>query len=152
MLGVIPSLPKTNGLVTVGRHESRYSDVYALLAARIAQQHGEGKLLLAVTSAVAGEGKTTTAANLAVAFARRGVDVILADFDVRKPAVNTVFRIPDVAFGVTDIMRGGRELESSLWSFRFSANGDGSGGTILAPGVGRHRAAVRPSQATTWAR
>jgi polysaccharide biosynthesis transport protein len=144
VLASIPPLPRTSGLVTVGRHESRYSDVYALLAANIAQQHGEGKLLLAVTSAVAGEGKTTTAANLAVAFARRGANVILADFDVRKPAVNAVFRIPAVAFGVTDIVRGGRELESSLWSFRFSSNGDGSGGTILAPGVEtspRHRLA-----------
>jgi succinoglycan biosynthesis transport protein ExoP len=135
VLASIPSLPRTSGLVTVGRHESRYSDVYALLAANIMQQHGEGKLLLAVTSAVAGEGKTTTAANLAVAFARRGSNVIIADFDVRKPAINAVFRIPAVAFGVTDIVRGGRELESSLWSFRFSSNGDGAGGTILAPGV-----------------
>ena len=135
VLASIPPLPKTSGLVTVGRHESRYSDVYALLAANVVQLRGEGKLMLAVTSAVAGEGKTTTASNLAVAFARRGADVILADFDVRKPAVNSVFRIPAVAFGVTDIVRGGRELESSLWSFRFSSNGDGSGGTILAPGV-----------------
>jgi Mrp family chromosome partitioning ATPase len=135
VLASIPSLPRTTGLVTVGRHESRYSDVYALLAANIVQLHGEGKLMLAVTSAVAGEGKTTTASNLAVAFARRGADVILADFDVRKPAVNSVFRIPAVAFGVTDIVGSGRALESSLWSFRFSSNGDGSGGTILAPGI-----------------
>ena len=135
VLASIPSLPKTSGLVTVGRHENRFSDVYALLAANIVQLHGEGKLMLAVTSAVAGEGKTTTASNLAVAFARRGQNVILADFDVRKPAVNSVFRIPAVAFGVTDIVRGGRALESSLWSFRFSSNGDGSGGTILAPGI-----------------
>jgi Mrp family chromosome partitioning ATPase len=141
VLGTIPSLPRPGGLVTVGRHEQRYSDVYALLAASIVQQHGEGKLMLAVTSAVAGEGKTTTASNLAVAFARRGANVILADFDVRKPAVNSVFRIPAVAFGVTDIIRGGRALEGSLWSFRFSANGDGTGGTIVAPGIqakGRH--------------
>jgi succinoglycan biosynthesis transport protein ExoP len=142
VLATIPTLPRTSGLVTVGRHETRYGDVYALLAANLAQRHGEGKLMLAVTSAVAGEGKTTTAANLAVAFARRGANVVIADFDVRKPAVGAVFRIPEVAFGVTDIVRGGRTLESTMWSFRFSANGDGSGGNILAPGVEagvRHR-------------
>jgi capsular exopolysaccharide synthesis family protein len=42
---------------------------------------------LLITSASTGEGKTTSAINLAMAIAASGHSVILADFDLRKPAV-----------------------------------------------------------------
>ena len=87
VLATIHSLPRRVGLVTVGRHETRYGDTYGLLAATLMQISGEKSgRVLAVTSAVAGEGKTTTATNLAVALALRGQNVVLADFDTRKPS------------------------------------------------------------------
>ena len=46
---------------------------------------------LMVTSAVPGEGKTTTACNLAVALAQAGTRVILCDTDLRRPAIAGVF-------------------------------------------------------------
>lgn len=46
---------------------------------------------LAVTSAVPGEGKTTTATNLAVVFAQLGRRVLLVDADLRKPRLSQVF-------------------------------------------------------------
>ncbi len=46
---------------------------------------------LLVTSAVPGEGKTVTAANLAVVFAQTGRSVVLIDADLRKPGVHRLF-------------------------------------------------------------
>jgi capsular exopolysaccharide synthesis family protein len=46
---------------------------------------------LAVTSPSASEGKTTTAANLAVAYARQGLRVAVVDCNLRKPRLHRVF-------------------------------------------------------------
>jgi capsular exopolysaccharide synthesis family protein len=52
---------------------------------------GEPLRTLVVTSTQPGEGKTTTACNLAVVFAQAGSRVILVDADFRRPAVHRVF-------------------------------------------------------------
>ena len=118
VLATIESLPKRTGLVTVGRHESRYGDTYALLAANVMQMRGKSKAptVLAVTSAIAGEGKTTTASNLAVAMAQRGQRVVLADFDLRKPSVGRMFRIPAGSPGVVQLVDGAAGLDAALWT------------------------------------
>lgn len=46
-----------------------------------------------ITSAGAGEGKSTTSANLAVVFANSGYKVLLVDSDLRNPTVHKTFRV-----------------------------------------------------------
>lgn len=58
-----------------------------------------------VTSSVAGEGKSTTAANLAVALALAGRNVVLVDLDLRHPAIGRIFELPK-APGITELARG----------------------------------------------
>ncbi len=60
---------------------------------------------LLVTSAMPGDGKTTCAANLAVAFAQSGHTVCLVDGDLRKPALHELFSIPNGA-GLSELLRG----------------------------------------------
>jgi succinoglycan biosynthesis transport protein ExoP len=135
VLASIQTLPKRVDLVTVGRHESRWGDTYALLAANVMQIRGKAdRTVIAVTSAIAGEGKTTTAANLAVAMAQRGQRVVLVDFDLRKPSVARIFRIPPESPGVIQVVDGRAELERAVWSVPL--NGAGPAPRAVASGNG----------------
>jgi Mrp family chromosome partitioning ATPase len=117
VLATVQTLPRRARLVMFGRNEELYGDAYGLLAASVVSGDGTGRARrIAVTSAIANEGKTTTAANLAVAIARRGANVILADFDVRKPSVAEVFRIPSGAPGVIQLVSGRAEVKDVLWN------------------------------------
>jgi polysaccharide biosynthesis transport protein len=116
VLATVRSLPRRTRMVTYGRHEAAYGDTYALLAATLAQGLEPGTPhVLAVTSAVSSEGKTTTAANLAVAFARRGNHVILADFDFRKPSLGALFELPKDAAGTLQILAGTAGPSEVAW-------------------------------------
>ena len=116
VLATVQSLPRRTRMVMFGRNEELYGDSYGLLAANLVQGDAAGRhRVIAVTSAIANEGKTTTAANLAVAMARRGANVVLADFDVRKPSVSEVFRIPPSAPGVAQLIAGQAEVRDVLW-------------------------------------
>ena len=59
---------------------------------------------LLVTSSVPAEGKTTVAANLAVAFAQAGRRTILVDADLRHPEVHLIFKCAN-EFGLTSLLR-----------------------------------------------
>lgn len=50
--------------------------------------------IIQVTSSLPGEGKTTTATNLAVVLTQSGFSVVLVDADLRRPRVHEVFNVP----------------------------------------------------------
>jgi len=67
-----------------------------VLTARLreAQQRRSLKTLL-ITSAICGEGKTVTSANLAITLALHGEKVLLVDGDFHQPALSRIFGISD---------------------------------------------------------
>lgn len=69
--------------------------------------------IIVVTSSVPSEGKSTVTANLAVAMAAAGDNIVVVDGDLRRPTVVDVFGlIPGV--GVTDVLTGNADLGDVL--------------------------------------
>ena len=99
LLGVVPRIRRT-ALTHRGGHlwthatpDSIEADAYRNIRASllgIADKRGPIVTLL-VTSAKAGEGKSTTALNLAATCARAGERTLLLDVDLRRPSLGDVF-------------------------------------------------------------
>lgn len=88
--------------------------------------------VLLVTSPRPGDGKTTTSANLAMAFARGGQNVVLCDLDARNPALSEGLAVPRGKVGVTDIVLGRTTIEEALTPISI---GDDESGLISSYGV-----------------
>ncbi len=117
-LGSIIRFPK-NGhaerLVSERDPRSPVSEAYRVLRTNVdfARVSHPGSTLL-VTSSLAREGKSTTAANLAVINAIAGRSVVLVDADLRRPTVHKFFGLENGA-GLTNLLlREALPLESAL--------------------------------------
>jgi capsular exopolysaccharide synthesis family protein len=85
-----------------------------------------------VSSAVEAEGKSTTFANLAVAMARSGKHVILADLDLRRPYIHRFFG-HEVLPGLTDVVLGRVRLEEALAEVEIAESGADSSSHTMMP-------------------
>ena len=97
-------------LVTVSEPMSAAAEAYRTLSTNVlyAGEDSAPKVVL-LTSPAAGEGKSTTCANLAVVMAQAGKSVLLVDCDLRKPAIHSLFGLRNV-FGLVDVLTGERSL------------------------------------------
>lgn len=76
---------------------------------RIARVAGDGFNTVLVTSSGPGEGKSTTAANLALSFARSGVHTVIVDLDMRSPTIHKLLGLSNKR-GISDAVLGANEL------------------------------------------
>ena len=92
-----------DGLVTFKQPRSPISEAYRVLRTNLRYSGIEnpGGVML-VTSAGPGEGKSTTAANLAVSLAQVGKKVVLVDADLRRPSAHKMFGL-DNSVGLSDL-------------------------------------------------
>ena len=131
-----------NGLVMLAEPASVQAESFRKLKTSIEFLNLELKArTIMVTSAVPREGKSTTVANLAVAFARSGRRVALVDLDLRRPVLHSFF-YTGVGGGITDVVAGGETLAGALRPVTVPATG--SFGTERSKNGGRPR---RPTAA-----
>lgn len=87
---------KTSMLITNPIRSFRYVEGYRMAASRIRGRMERNKArILLVTSVAENEGKSTTAANLAIALAQEQKKVLLVDCDFRRPALYKIFDVND---------------------------------------------------------
>lgn len=73
---------------------SQIAEAYRVLRTRLLYSTPkEGTPILVITSPASGEGKTTTASNLAIALSQLGLKILLVDCDLRKPKIHEAFHL-----------------------------------------------------------
>ena len=103
-----------NPLVVSAHPKSRKAESFRQLRTNIQfVEVAQGSKAIVVSSAVPGDGKTTTIANLALAFADTGKRVIVVDGDFRKPRLHKTMGI-EGSVGLTNFLIGQAQLEDVI--------------------------------------
>jgi capsular exopolysaccharide synthesis family protein len=96
LLGIIPETGLRRSPLVVGNGRARepFSEGYRVLRTALhpVRQAGHGQVVL-VTSTLAGEGKSLTAANLALTLATTEERVLLIDADLRRPVLHSLLKL-----------------------------------------------------------
>lgn len=120
VLGVVPQMPAVVSPTVTAQKvvldpTSDVAEAYRSLRTAIyfGAPKDRSKTIL-VTSPAAGDGKTTTAANLACVMAQAGKRVLLVDADLRNPKQHIVFGVKPTALGLSGVLSGQVEWERAV--------------------------------------
>lgn len=105
------------GLVMLGDPQSAEAEAFRQLRSSLdfANVDLRAKTIM-ITSSLQGEGKSTTAANLAVSLAKSGREVALVDLDLREPALHKLFMLQGYRWvhGLTSVALGKVSLDDAI--------------------------------------
>jgi succinoglycan biosynthesis transport protein ExoP len=115
-LGAVPRMENTGTeLAGLASSESAATEAYRVLRTNL-QFAAVGKPIhtLLITSPAPSEGKSLTAANLAVALAQAGRSVIVVDADLHRPRQHRLFGVPNNAGVTTALLQERPSLDGLL--------------------------------------
>ena len=115
LLGRVPQPPdRLQGqLAMLAEPLGPYSETFRRLRTNIGFVNtGQAKTVM-FTSALPQEGKSTTIANVAIAFARAGTSVALVDLDVRLPSQHILFNVR-ADHGIAEVVAGEDTVERAI--------------------------------------
>lgn len=96
---------KTKGDIVVHENKNnQMEEVFRSLRTNLQFIMSKDQKVILFTSSLSGEGKTFTAANLAVSFALLDKKVVLVSLDIRKPRLDELFEIKDHHHGITNLL------------------------------------------------
>ena len=96
--------PDKGRLITKDSHFT-IIEAYKRMRTNLLFMLGKDKKVIAFTSTMANEGKTTNCANLGIAFAEAGNKTLIIDMDMRKPQIHNYFGC-EVSPGLSDVLAG----------------------------------------------
>jgi succinoglycan biosynthesis transport protein ExoP len=134
-LGYVPSTSTEEGPIYMfAGPRAAVAESYRTIRTSILLSSAEENPLqvLLVTSTTPGEGKTTTAANLAVAMAQMGERVLLIDADMRRHNLHKVFGL-DNLIGISDMIVDHSNAKTAIRALSHVPNLSVITGGTLAP-------------------
>jgi capsular exopolysaccharide synthesis family protein len=121
LYGSIPYYKQKKNKITIHKElKSPFSEAFRTLRTNLqfVSQKNEGTIIL-ITSTIAGEGKSTSTANLATILEMARYKTIVINFDVRKPTLHKFFDI-DNSKGVTSYLSGEHSIDEIILSTEFA--------------------------------
>ena len=111
-IAVASDTAKTRADIVVHENQNnQMEEIFRSMRTNIQFMLQQGQNVILFTSSTSGEGKTFTAANLAVSFALLGKKVILIGLDIRKPRLAELFKINNYKSGITNLLM----MENLQW-------------------------------------
>ncbi len=102
--GTRPTKKEINQLITLYENHSHAAEAFRMLRTNLQFSSSDFRSnSVLITSPQPGEGKSTTAINLAITTSQLGYDTLLVDADLRRPILHKVFKI-DREPGLVDIL------------------------------------------------
>ncbi len=104
-IAIASETAKTKADIVVHENQNnQMEEVFRSLRTNLQFIMAENEKVVLFTSSTSGEGKTFTAANLAVSFALLDKKVVLVGLDIRKPRLAELFEINDHQHGITNLL------------------------------------------------
>jgi polysaccharide biosynthesis transport protein len=119
---LVKTLPNDNAgaMVTIGDPASVAAEAYRGLRTSIQFVTLDGPRRLLMTSAMPGDGKSTTTANLGVVFAAIGFRTLLVDADLRRPKLSRLLELESGELplgdgpGLSTVLLGSHEVDDAI--------------------------------------